>query len=334
MAQDTAAADVEIDLRSAIDSTLEGNLRSAIAAELTTLPTYLYPYWSIRPPEDGGSAGGLAARTNLIGVIVEEMLHMGLSSNLLNALGGTPAITTAPYLPTFPSGLLRTVQYPGGVPGAAPVDLLPMSEACIDMLLKIELPESLGFGTPTLGEFYTDSILHMLPADDAAYQGGRQLPAYDNPGPGVLFQIDSAAGARRAVSEVIDQGEGLNVDTHKDGDHELAHFFRFIDIKNSLTNGTFNAKTDIYPVIASPRAALASYNAAQLAANEAFNRTYSRMLDAIEQTLATDSPDVFGPATQLMSQLGQQAAFLRQQGEVATTGLLAGPTFDYIAAGE
>gem|GEM_PF-4142807 len=40
---------------------LLNNVRSAVGTELTTLPLYLYPYWSIRPANDGGSDAGQAA---------------------------------------------------------------------------------------------------------------------------------------------------------------------------------------------------------------------------------------------------------------------------------
>lgn len=308
---------------------LVDNVRSAVAAELTTLPTYLYPYWSIRPAADGGSPGAQVARDELMAVIVEEMLHMGLASNLLNALGGTPSFTEAPYLPTFPGRLLRSPPKPEG--WGPRVDLLPLGRASIDMLKRIELPEfAKPHPGPTLGHFYCYHVERRLPDDDERYRGGRQLAPWDNPGPGRLFSVASKADAVRAIEEIVDQGEGLSATDHDDGDHELAHYWRFDLIDRLLSAGAIGTHRDVYPVVPSPAKHLASYTAEQRAANEEFNRTYSRMLDAIEDTLRSDSPDVYPVATGRMSRLQQQATVLRQLGTIPGTEYLAGPTFEYV----
>lgn len=309
---------------------LLGNLRSAVAAELTTLPTYLYPYWSIRPKSDGGSEAAQDARAQLKAVILEEMLHMGLSSNLLNALSGTACLTQAPYLPTFPGKLLRSIERPAG--WGPDVDLLPMGDESISMLLSIELPEVDDPDGPTLGEFYNHYVEACLPDDDASYAGGRQLAPWDNPGVGKLFAISSKADATAAVKEVIDQGEGLSREKHDDGYHELAHYWRFKAIESSLRSGAFDVANDIYPVIASPATCVASYSAAQQAANERFNKIYTTMINAIESTLVSEAPDVYPVATGLMGQLQQQAEVLRQLGNVPGTQFVAGPTFEYVTS--
>lgn len=312
------------------DSELLGNLRSAVAAEFTTLPTYLYPYWSIKPASDGGGQAAQDARAQIKAVFLEEMLHMALSSNLLNALGGTPCLTESPYLPTFPGRLLRSVTKPQG--WGTHVDLLPMGHESIAMLLRIELPEGDDPGGPTLGEFYRDYVEAGLPEDEACYAGGRQLAAWDNPGAGRLFAITSKAEAMAAMTEVIDQGEGLSLEKHDDGYHELAHYWRFRTIQDSLTAGSFNVATDVYPVISSPTTHVDSYTDDQRAANERFNRTYSTMIKAIQATLMTETPDVYPIATGLMAQLQQQAAVLRQLGNVPGTQFLAGPSFEYVGS--
>lgn len=317
-------------MSASVDSGLLDNLRSAVAAEFTTLPTYLYPYWSIRPASDGGSQAAQDARAQIKAVFLEEMLHMALSSNLLNALGGTACFTESPYLPTFPGKLLRSVGNPTG--WGTDVDLLPMGEESIAMLLKIELPEGDDPGGPTLGEFYHVYVEACLPEEDASYAGGRQLAAWDNPGAGRLFAISSRAEAMTAMTEVIDQGEGLSLEKHDDGYHELAHYWRFKAIEDSLRTGSFDVANDVYPVIPSPTTHLDSYTPDQRAANDRFNTTYSAMINAIQATLMSETPDVYPIATGLMAQLQQQAAVLRQLGNVPGTQFLAGPTFEYLGS--
>lgn len=309
---------------------LVDNMRSAVAAELTTLPTYLYPYWSIKPATDGGSSAGQTARASIMSVVLEEMLHMGLSSNLLNALGGTPFFNEAPYLPAFPGFLLRSLKKPTG--WGPPVDLLPLSSDGMDMLIAIELPEwdAANPDDPTLAEFYDDCVTALLPTGDDAFEGGKQLASWDNPGAGRLFAISSRQDADAAITEILDQGEGLSKENHDDGDHELAHYWRFAQIKGWLGDGTIHLARDVYPVVASPSKYLPYYNDGQIAANAQFNSVYSHLLDALQATLMTDEPDVYPIATGLMDKLGQKAAVLRQQGMVAGTRSVAGPTFDYV----
>ncbi len=308
---------------------LVDNVRSAVATELTTLPTYLYPCWSIKPMSDGGSAAGQAARTNIMAVVLEEMLHMGLASNLLNALGGTPCFTEPPYLPEFPGKLLRTVDNPDG--WGVDVDLLPLDEAAIDMMCHIELPSWDDPEGPTIGEFYEEYVEGLLPTDDAAYAGGRQLAPWDNPGAGRLFAVTSQATATDAITEILDQGEGLNQNTHDDGYHELAHYWRFEEVRSAIRDGRLKPATDVYPVIASPRTNLGSYTPEQRRANDAFNQSYSRMLDALQATLSSPQPDVYPVATGMMEQLQHQAALLRNTGTVPGTQFAPGPTFEYVA---
>lgn len=309
-------------------SPLLDNVRSAVAAELTTLPTYLYPYWSIRPLSDGGSAGGERARRNLMSVILEEMLHMALASNLLNALGGTPSLTTAPFLPVFPCPLLRSV---GDQPDCDPVvDLFPLGDDCLTLITRVELPvwDDKEDPTATLGGFYDAKVTALLPDDDASYQHGKQLAPWDNPGAGRLFSITSQKTAAQAITEIKDQGEGTSAEQHDDGDHELAHYWRFKEIQDDTS---IDFAKDVYPVVPKPGSFVDRYNTEQAAANTTFNRTYSRMLDALETVLSGDDPDVYPVATGLMGQLHHQATLLRTTGKIPGTDFLPGPTFEYVA---
>lgn len=307
-------------------TTLIDNVRSAVAAEFTTLPAYLYAYWSIKPASDGGSPSAQLARESIMVVISEEMLHMALASNLLNALGGRACLTQPPYLPEYPGRLLRSAAHPDV--RSTEVDLLPFDEA-LPMMLAVELPEWDAPGFPTLGEFYEDHIVQLLPGDDASYGGGRQLAPWDNPGPGRLLRIDTCATAAAAVREIVAQGEGLDARHHDDGDHELAHYWRFRAIADSVADRSLDLATDVYPVIASPRRYLSYYSDEQRAANDRFNAAYSRMLDALEVVLTGERPDVYPVAAGLMRSLQLLAEQLRRTGPIPDSDRLPGPTFEY-----
>ena len=309
-----------------ISTTLQDNLRSAMAAELTTIPAYLYAYWSIKPIDDGGSKAGLVAAKTIMSVILEEMLHMGLVSNILNSLGGVPSITASPYLPEYPCYLLRS---PDTTLSSVDVKLQRLSQASMENFLAIELPEDKEEeGYTTLGKFYDEFISPLLP-QGSDYTYGKQLPTWDNPGVGQLIQIASYDDASRAVELILAQGEGLN-EGYDDGEHELAHYWKFYSVQKAIDHGLLNLNTDVYQVIDNPDASL--YNAAQQQANLAFNSTYSNLLDALQNTFTSSEPDVFYASTTLMEMLNRQAAVLRNTGTVtvSSTNYLPGPTFEYV----
>lgn len=311
-------------------TTLLDDVRSAVAAEFTTIPAYLYAYWSIKPANDGGSYAAQLARESVMVVINEEMLHMALASNLLNALGGTVCLTEQPYLPHYPCRLLRSGNHPDI--RSTMVDLLPFDLA-LPMMLAIELPEwDVRPGQPTLGEFYDDHILGNLPPEPAWYTGGRQLAPWDDPGPGILFQIDSYERATEAIHEIVAQGEGLDARHHDDGDHELAHYWRFSAIEDAVKSGAFDPARDVYPMVASPTDHVKYYSVEQRRANDRFNAAYSRMLDALEDTLTSEHPDVYPVAAGRMRSLQLLAEELRRTGPIPRSGRLPGPTFEYVPA--
>ncbi|MEM7132818.1 MAG: ferritin-like protein [Chloroflexota bacterium] len=325
-------------------SSLQDDLRAAMAIELSTMPVYLYAYWSIRPLEDGGSQAGVKAARTILSVVLEEMLHMGLAANVLNALGGRSAITEHYYVPSYPGQLLRHATGTYGLE----VALLPLSGTAIDTFLKIELPESETSDPPksgwsTIGQFY-EEVEAKICDYTGSFGYGRQLPEFDNPGAGCLISVRSQCDALKALNLIVDQGEGTSSETHDDGDHELAHYWKFMEIKAAIENGSLTPTQDVYPVISNPTAAV--YSPEQQAANKQFNVAYSELLDSLQTTLTSEQPDVFPKypltdshleqqkaATNYMDELGQLAALLRHNyGYVPWTDYLPGPTFEYIPA--
>lgn len=309
------------------------DLRTAMTIELATLPTYLYAAMTVRPDRPAARQALRIIRS----VAYEEMLHMALVGNLINALGYQTAITDPAYVPDF----TKPLPLPGHSLTSNPflVVLRPLGPKAIETFLDIELPAYDDPGKPTtagwatIGQFY-QGIEAELPTDDAAYGHGRQAQPRDNPGPGVLFPIDSHARALAALSEIVHQGEGLGKGFEDDGDHELSHYWRFKEIETLLNAGQLIPERDVLPVVANPHAHLKHYTAAQQAANRAFNTAYSELLDALQATFTSDQPQIYGAATQAMEAMPQKAAVLRALGPIPGTDRLAGPTFDYLTAAD
>ena len=104
-------------------------LQIAIELEHATIPPYITAYFSIKP-------GYNQEVSDLIrSVVMEEMLHMSLACNLLNAIGGSPVIDKPGFVPAYPTGL------PGSLRPGLTVHLRKCSIAQIeDVFMSIEEP--------------------------------------------------------------------------------------------------------------------------------------------------------------------------------------------------
>ena len=317
------------------------NLQLALGVELSVLPPYLYALWSIKSADEGASAPAIEAARTIRAVVYEEMLHAGLVANILNALGTPPDL------------LAHLVDYPGPLPGHAAlppngyvVGLGPLNADTLDTFLKIERP---GWEPDevkddpqwiTINELYDQVLAQLDKLGKDAFDHGHQLPPGDNPGPGRMLAITDIESVREAVATVLDQGEGHrpppppppgqppDYSYESDDDHEVAHYYQFEAIAGYLTSGLIDPERDLYPLVTDPDPT--RYSAEQQAANNAFNKLYTALLDSLQETLGSPEPRAFGAPTQIMNELEQRAALLRNAGPIPGTGQLAGPTFAYL----
>ncbi len=241
-------------------------MQQAIQIEIATIPVYLYTYYSInRDPQDQATitanltteleragkdpqdAAAIAldlstrvmvysnqAGALIMSVVIEEMLHMALSSNVKQSLVGPPELVGK-----SPSG------YPVELPGHEPPFPINLARLSLDQLytfLQIESPKPLDGAedTPTaieyttIGEFYRaiEECITEHYADDSCYHGGRpQLTpgrgyyAHNNidtvyydrqhkphfvnaDDSGDLIHVTDCASACAAIDEICAQGEG------------------------------------------------------------------------------------------------------------------------------
>jgi hypothetical protein len=239
----------------AIDTTadLRAHVALACQVELSTIPPYLYAMYSIRDQESD------AARL-IASVVVEEMLHVCLATNLLLALGGEPNF-----------GLEVMPSYPANLAHHKP-DLLLELKACTpelvtDCFMAIERPSAAGAlpeddDFETLGQFYgalKQALDDLGDKSDlfANCQSDRQLsdPAFYGPvkfdaaDSGGLLLVHDRASADRALEIIVDQGEGLSDHKWADPDHqELTHYYKFAQIADGTT-----PIGEVWPVTADPR---------------------------------------------------------------------------------
>lgn len=219
-------------------------LCAALALEHATIPPYLTAYYSIHPTTNSDAA-------HIIRVVaVEEMLHLTLVANVLNAIGGTPDLTRPGFVPSYPAYLpdgeddftvdLRPfspeavetfckIERPGSAPGTSP-RLVPTSDSGKAVLVSSPTVEGMRFYS--IGEFYEEIIegLEKVAAGDPAlFRGDPDLqvrPEYFYSGGGEVIVVSDLDSACRALRFISDQGEGLDSGIY-DAEGELAHYYRF-----------------------------------------------------------------------------------------------------------
>lgn len=323
---------------------LKHKLQIAIELEHSTIPPYLYALYSIK---DGCN---LEVAALMLSVIKQEMLHMSLDCNILNAIGGAPKIDSPRFIPHYPGHL------PGAVEAGLIVPLAPLSkQVVLDVFMVIEAPVTTVEDTPgpdegvTIGQFYQhlkDEIV-ALDEEQSIFTGDPTLQLrtgfteLQNPG---VVDRDTALAA---IDMIVEQGEGSDV-SPLDPEHELAHFYKFAEIyhgRKLIANpDPLAAKrmpwvfkghpiafdpAGVYPVIANPSSDAYAGHPRLCDLNRTFNLGYSDLLRRLHLVF-NGQPDWLGPALLGMQALKAQAQLLMTQEVVP--GQTAGPTFDYLPA--
>lgn len=321
---------------------VQGLLQQAVGIELGTLPPYLYAKFSIMP---GTNA---AAMDNLSAIVGQEMVHLCLACNMLNAIGGRPKLEPRVYPTTLPGD----IGPPDGE--ALMIHLLRFSRAAMEQGMAIEepskpidipdVPQMLAATQPgavTIGEFYTnlESQLAKLPA--SVWQANRNQITDDQFFPGQLFAINSYADAKAAISLIVSEGEGAT-DDPLDFQREVAHYYRFEEIaKNKVLTKADNECgyvfgpqtlevdwTSVYPAIPDPaKHDFGNEPEAAQMAQKACNRAYSALIDSLQAAIDGEA-GALGRAVRAMFDL-RLAATVALSTPLSDGILVAGPSFVY-----
>jgi Ferritin-like len=334
-------------------------LYAALQLEHATIPVYLTALYSIHPGKNSDASHVIRV------VAVEEMLHLTLAANLFNAVGGTPDLTGADFVPTFPARL------PDGEDDFE-VDRQGFSREAVDTFLKIERPA----GAPdeqsrvlplqgisshlldapddhplrffSIGEFYEEigrGVEHLheekTKAGDELFVGdpARQVTReYYYSGGGDIIPVTDLESAVEAIRLIGEQGEGLGGAIF-DNEGELAHYYRFKqlllgryyqegDAPDEPTGPTLDIDWDaVYPV--KKNASLADYpEGSELhAAALEFNQQYANFL-ALLTDAYTGRPELLTDAVEEMFRLRDGMTRLIRNPIPGAGGLTAAPTFE------
>lgn len=323
---------------------VQTSLQNAIELEHATIPLYLYALYSLDETKNAEIAEIIDS------VVVEEMLHMTLASNILNAVGGSPNIDRPGFIPKYPGVL------PGGVQSDLTVGLAPFSMDQLDKFLEIEEPEdplifkamTLAVDTQvTIGQFYTAISNAIASLGDGIFVD----PPRNQIGPDLMFEsvvVTDVKSAQEAINIIIDQGEGTSTTPFDGNGDEYAHYYRFMQVKkgHKLVEVPGGKKPEdkfaytgapivldssgVFPVPENP----GDYTrgSAQAFQNDTFNYTYTSLLNALHLMFNGDTGQAqFNRAVGLMMSLKGQAKAMMSglPNPDPEAGDYTGPSFEY-----
>jgi hypothetical protein len=327
---------------------LLGLVQEAIRLEFSTIPPYLTAMLSLKPGQNR------EIWWTIHDVVVDEMLHMSIAANLLNALGGRPVIADPGFVPAYPSPL------PLGIGTDLKVGLEPFSRDLVRrVFMEIEEPEhplvfpvaeGLEAELPTfatIGEFYRALSAKLLELGDGVFAGdpARQLVAPRWFPAERLFPVTDAATAARALDLIVEEGEGTPI-APVDPDGDVAHYYRFEAVWRgkrlvrdptsplgySFSGPPYPFDPDgVWPMVANQRLTPLDPGTEGWRRAQQFRVTFTRLLTALQRVLDGE-PDRLDVAMGVMFELklaGQVLAGLPATGPGIPNGKTAGPLFQY-----
>lgn len=265
---------------------------------------------------------------------------MALACNLLNAIGGRPAIGHSEFVPSYPGKL------PGGLRPRLTVSLEKASiEHIRDVFMAIEEPDEtidpLEHHRLTIGWFY-DEIRRGF--ERLASKGGLfvdsspQMTSWK--GPGKMVVVHDLETASAAIDEIVEQGEGSSATNPDDTDGELAHYYKFEEIVRGrelvVTPGGYEFtgapipfdEDGVWPMAPNPSMAkLVEGSYVYNIANQ-FNVMYWELLAVLDDAFNTDPDAKMMSAIEMMFSLEVAAKGLMQTPLEPGAAETAGPSFE------
>jgi len=314
-------------------------LQNAVELEHATIPPYLTAMYSLMPGKNVEIAALIRS------IVIQEMLHMTISANILIAIGGHPQINRAKFVPKYPGPL------PMGIGNDLIVPIKALSLNLVkEIFMRIEEPESavpverdnpeIPWTYATIGEFYAAIQKKIHELGDSIFVVGpdRQvLSWFDSK---VLFPIVNAQSAIDAINIIVIEGEGTYTDPFETPGVP-AHYYRFGEIyygKTLIQTPTGYAyqgvpvpfdETGVYPMVDNPTESMYPTGSYVAMLSKTFTSGYSSLLNALHQTF-NGSPQMIDTAIGLMYQLRLQAQTLMSTPIKPGSSQNAGPVFTHI----
>jgi len=328
-------------------------LQGAIELEHATIPLYLTAAFSIKP------GFNREARAIITSVANQEMLHMSIAANLLNAIGGRPVMDQPVFIPLFPGplpmhiheGLTASLQKV--TRGLVYNVFMAIEEPERPIKLRVKqlmlpTPESAGPPLPesyaTIGEFYDAIKVKIHELGEPIFRHPSSPQVVDNTWfpPDQMFPVTDCASACKAIDVIVEQGEGTTTSPLEGPDGEPAHYYRLAQIvygrmlvKDPDTKEGYSYSGAAVPLNPAgvwnlyPDAKAVDYDPNSRAYNlvQRFNYSYTALLRALHQTF-NGTPETLKRAMSVMYELKLLANDVVSTA-VGDTGYTAAPTFEY-----
>ncbi|MFI0914409.1 ferritin-like protein [Streptomyces abikoensis] len=344
---------------------LARHLTDAARIELSTIPPYLYAAYSLKTSGYSQWAQGASAQRTLIGIAIEEMLHMALVRNVMVATkcetvdGKEFRFYDTDTIPAYPGDMLHRLP---------PLTLHTqrISTAAVEGFMEVELPESKQQQTRkpsdeyhTLGELY-DAIGKGIVALSGRIAWGldntrwrqQYRRGYWNQwgGPPKPLPVVDQGSALDALYVIVEQGEGAP------DEQEDSHYQKFTRVRDHVDgigvvdeSGQQKYTIDsgdeaVWPVVTDPKATDFTGPVRTLA--ELSDAAYCYVLALLDKLYRTPADDPMGNNAGPESvRYGLERGFVAaMQGVLSpVAGLLvatpvgggknAGPTFGYYDLG-
>jgi rubrerythrin len=317
-------------------------LQYAIELEHATIPPYLSALYSLQPGTNDAIAGLIK------GIVIQEMQHMALAANILNAIAGQPQIDSADFVPHYPGELPFHIGDRQGRHFDVPLKRFSL-DLVGNVFMRIEEPDdpiNFPVGTRmaalveqqyrTIGDFYR-AVRQMLKAEWFTGDRARQVKRFVTP-------VYTLADAQAAIDRIVQQGEGTTTSPLAGMGSQLAHYYRFAEIFHQRTlvpNKTvkegysysgapipFNPG-GVLPMVDNPNSGIYAPRTVARVESDVFNQIYSNLLRALHITF-NGQPDYLNTAIGLMYDLKLQA--IKLTGISLDAATVAAPCYEYVVA--
>jgi hypothetical protein len=318
-------------------------LQNAIELEHSTIPPYLTALFSLKPGTNQDIAGLIRS------VVVQEMLHMTISANILIAIGGHPEINHKQFIPDYPGHLPMNV-------GDLLVGIEPFSIPLVqNVFMAIEQPEHPAKVTKmfeatveqfaTIGQFYDaikEQIQKLGPDIFVETKAPPQVVVNKWFSPNELFPITDPDSACRAIDVIKIEGEGTPCDPFA-SPLDLSHYFKFSEIVEGRkviptpTGYSYGGDPILFDSsgvwLLRPNCKIADFapNTQARTRISQFAYNYANLLNTLHNAFNGD-PSRIDVAIGLMYDLRVLAAALMQTPDPTKPGFNVGPSFEYVQA--
>lgn len=317
-------------------------LQEAVKLEHATIPPYLTAMFSFRP------GANLRIAELIHSIVIEEMLHMTISANILIAIGGHPQINTPDFIPTYPGPLPMNI-------GDLIVGIEAFSiELTKNTFMAIEEPENpipirtgaLAAGEPefsTIGQFYAAIQEKIRELGEGIFVNKTAPPqVVDNKWfpPKKLFVIEGVETACKGIDVITTEGEGTSSSPFQ-SPGDPAHYYKFGEIVAGrelvrTRDGFAYAgapilfdPSGIWPLRSNCKIADFPLGSQARTRIEQYAYSYSTLLNALHQAFNHD-PSKLDAAIGMMYDLRVMAVALMQTDTGDKTGQTVGPSYEYV----